>query len=94
MITLPAGNWNVYIDSDTAGTTALRSVSDEISVEPISALVLIKEPTRVAVEGDHEEATVVPAGATHKVTKGIIAGLLVLGAGVAAFLGLRGGKKK
>ncbi len=93
-ITLPAGNWNVYIDSDTAGTTALRSVSDEISVEPISALVLIKEPTRVAVEGDHEEATVVPAGATHKVTKGIIAGLLVLGAGVAAFLGLRGRKKK
>lgn len=41
-ITLPEGNWDIYINGEDAGTTALGSVKGTISVDPISAMVLIK----------------------------------------------------
>ena len=42
-VSLPQGNWNVYIDGKTAGTTVLRTVSGNICVDAISAAVLVKE---------------------------------------------------
>ena len=39
-ITLPEGKWKVYIDGEKAGTKALRTVSETVTVEPISAMVL------------------------------------------------------
>ncbi|MBO5098221.1 MAG: type I pullulanase [Agathobacter sp.] len=42
-ITLPEGNWNVYVNADNAGTTVLGTVSGTITVEAISALVLVQE---------------------------------------------------
>ena len=41
-VALPEGAWNVCINADTAGTKALSTISGSISVEPISALVLVK----------------------------------------------------
>lgn len=41
-VALPEGTWNVCINADTAGTKALSTVSGSVSVEPISALVLVK----------------------------------------------------
>lgn len=41
-VALPEGAWNVCINADTAGTKALSTVSGSVSVEPISALVLVK----------------------------------------------------
>lgn len=40
-ITLPDGNWDVYITAEKAGTQPLDTVCGTISVEPISALVLV-----------------------------------------------------
>ena len=42
-VTLPAGGWNVYIDGQQAGTSALRSAQDEVTVDGISAMVLIND---------------------------------------------------
>ncbi len=41
-ITLPEGKWSVYVDADKAGTKALRTVKGEVTVEPVSALILVK----------------------------------------------------
>lgn len=42
-ITLPDGTWDVYINHEKAGTEVLTTITDgKASVEPISALVLVK----------------------------------------------------
>lgn len=43
-ITLPEGNWNIYINGEDAGTTKLGTASGEITVDAISAVVLVQEP--------------------------------------------------
>jgi pullulanase len=60
-VALPEGNWNVYIDAKDAGTTALRSVQGTVSVDPISAMVLIREDNVVA----EPEETTAPTEATE-----------------------------
>ena len=48
-VNLPEGNWNVYINGEKAGVQALASVSDgSVEVEPVSALVLVKESAAAA----------------------------------------------
>jgi pullulanase len=43
-VTLPEGNWNVYVKGNQAGIRVLESVDRGfVRVEPISALVLVKE---------------------------------------------------
>ena len=41
-ISLPEGSWNVYINGEKAGTDAIENVSGTATVDPISALVLIR----------------------------------------------------
>lgn len=41
-VKLPDGNWNVYIKDDKAGITSLETVSKEVTVSPISCMVLAK----------------------------------------------------
>ena len=40
-VTLPEGKWDVYIDGVKAGTTVLRTVEGSVTVEAISAMVLV-----------------------------------------------------
>ena len=42
-ITLPEGNWNVYINAENAGTEVLDTVSGTVTVDAISAMVLVQE---------------------------------------------------
>ena len=42
-ITLPAGSWNLVIANDIAGTKTLKSIKGQVTVPPISAVVLVKE---------------------------------------------------
>ena len=42
-MSLPEGNWNVYITGEVSGVEALASVEGAVSVDPISAMVLVKE---------------------------------------------------
>ena len=57
-VSLPEGNWNVYVNGEKAGTTALASISSgSAAVAPVSALVLVKEDNVVAPEeGADQEA--------------------------------------
>ena len=42
MMDLPAGNWHICIHDKQAGTEAISTVSQKISVPPIGAMVLVK----------------------------------------------------
>ena len=41
-ITLPEGNWNVYVKGTKAGTEVIETVSGTLTVDPVSAVVLVK----------------------------------------------------
>ncbi len=69
-MTLPEGTWNVCINGQQAGTEVLATAEGTISVDGISAMVL--------VQGDTE------AGSGALSTVLIIAGVALLGAGGAA----------
>ena len=43
-VTLPEGNWNIYINGEDAGTEKLGSASGEVTVDGITAMVLVQEP--------------------------------------------------
>jgi pullulanase len=99
-ITLPDGDWNVYINSEKAGTTPLETISGEATVGAVSALVLVKE-TGVTVSAD---ASVTETGSTGEAASDTasnpqapvlvlicIAAVAVL---VAAVFGVRASKKK
>jgi pullulanase len=40
---LPEGKWTVYINGEDAGTTPLGTAEGSVSVDPISAMVLVKD---------------------------------------------------
>lgn len=54
-IKLPEGNWNIYINGEKAGTEVLGSVSGTATVDPISALVLVKEAAPAGAESASAE---------------------------------------
>ena len=41
-VTLPEGEWNICVNAENAGTASLGTAQGEVTVEPISALVLVK----------------------------------------------------
>ncbi len=94
-MTLPEGNWNAYIDGKKAGTTALYSVSGTAKVEPLSALVLIKEDTVVEEPASDDEPSVSeePIERTdtgETVQKKGVSGLLIGGLAAAAAIVVAG----
>ena len=42
-VTLPDGAWDVCVNADHAGTDTLTTVAGSVSVEPISAMVLVNK---------------------------------------------------
>lgn len=65
-ITLPEGDWNVYVNAEAAGTKALATISGETTVSGISALVLVKEDGVVVEENTEENASMENAGADNE----------------------------
>jgi len=69
-VALPEGNWNIYINGEVAGTTALGSYQGQVKVAPISAMVLLLEndtvlptpedPTEAPTEAPTEVPTEAP----------------------------------
>ncbi|MBR2421261.1 MAG: type I pullulanase [Oscillospiraceae bacterium] len=45
-VALPEGKWDVYVDADRAGVEVLDTAETEVSVAPISAMVLMKQPVQ------------------------------------------------
>ena len=42
-VTLPEGKWTIYVNGENAGTTALGTAEGSVSVDAISAMVLVNE---------------------------------------------------
>ncbi len=87
-VALPEGKWNVYVNGEQAGTQALATISDGSAVvEPVSAMVLVKEDAPVSGQG----AAGTDAAADGGGSTGLIAGIAVVvvlafGGGVFAVL--------
>jgi pullulanase len=43
-VPLPCGKWQVVVNAEKAGTVALETVETQVTLSPISAMVLIKNP--------------------------------------------------
>ena len=94
-VALPAGNWNVYVKDDKAGTEVLESVETTATVSPISAMILVQESADNASSTNdtsdaNNTAEVVdgeaPASTSSNVTVVVVAVIaVVLVAGVAVF---------
>lgn len=52
-VTLPDGEWDVYVDAEHAGTEVLDTVSGEVKVDAISAMVLVQEKATSGTCGDN-----------------------------------------
>ena len=56
-VTLPEGSWNVYINGEKAGTEILDTITGgSATVEPISAMVLVRESGAAAVSDEDADA--------------------------------------
>ena len=69
-VTLPEGEWNVYVNKDAAGTEILATVSGEVKVEGTSAMIMVlaqkgedptEQPTEEPTEAPSEDATTAPS---------------------------------
>ena len=53
-VSVPEGEWNVYVKDNQAGTKIIETVSnDTVSVNPISTLVLVQEDVKEAISTDN-----------------------------------------
>ena len=96
-IPLPEGAWDVYVNGEKAGTEVLATITDgKASVEPISALVLVKSDSASsaadadnAAQGETAETQSAPAesndatSASSGNSTGIIVGVVVAALAVA-----------
>jgi pullulanase len=93
-VSLPEGAWDVCINADTAGTEAITTIAGSATVEPISAMVLVKSDKEVAEISDASDTTAAEENHTEALTEentgtnpvavvlGIIAAVAVAGAAV------------
>ena len=85
-VSLPDGKWNVYINAEQAGTEVIETItSGEVSVSPISAMVLVRESGSAAASA---------GGSTGSPVKFIIIGAVAVIAIAAVIIFLNRKKKQ
>ena len=93
-VPLPEGNWNVYINGEKAGIQALASITDGSAVvEPVSAMVLVKEDAAVVSVQEPADTTEEGNGMNTGLVVGIAAAAVAVCAG-AVFVTTRNKQKK
>ena len=75
-VTLPDGKWNIYINGEDAGNSVLATAQGEVSVEPISAMVLVKENAPAVEQGGFHPGFLLP----------VLAAVIAMGAVSVAML--------
>ncbi len=73
-VDLPDGEWNVYVNADAAGTEILDTVEGTVTVEAISAMVLVRESAEAVAD---TELTDGAEDASSSLSTGLIAGIVV-----------------
>ncbi len=85
-VTLPAGEWTVYVNALDAGTTALANVSGTVSVDALSALVLVQDGVIAGTNSGNSTNTGNTGSDVEEIDNtGIIIGIIV---GVVAAIAL------
>ena len=87
---LPEGEWTIYINGDDAGTTPLGTASSTVEVDPISAMVLVKEsaPQSPTVENNPQQSANENVSVNPIVSR-IIVGVLIGGIAIAVIVILK-----
>ena len=75
VVQLPAGKWDVCADGETAGNTVIGTAVGAIPVEPISAVILVKEEKKAEMKADNSRKIALGALAAAA-AGGILAALL------------------
>lgn len=92
-VTLPEGNWNVYVNGEKAGTQALASLSgSSAEVAPVSAMVLVKEDASVVSNPAPADAEAQSGGPSTGLVVGIVIAVVLICAG-AVFVVIKSKKK-
>ena len=93
-VALPEGNWNVYINGEKAGTQPLAGITNGSAVvEPVSAMVLVKEDAAAAPVTEPADTAAEGNGGST----GLVVGIAVAAAAVcggAVFAATRNKSKK
>ena len=84
-VTLPEGQWTIYINGQDAGTTPLGIAENTVAVEPISAMVLVKAPAAPAPTEPADDVTEPDEPAGDKLI-GVVIAVAAVVTGVAAIL--------
>ncbi|MBQ7346242.1 MAG: type I pullulanase [Oscillospiraceae bacterium] len=92
-VTLPEGNWTVYVNGEKAGTEVLDVVSGTVQVDALSALILVNDGASVPDKGDSGSSDSATTTEEAPNNTWVIIGIVV---GVIAIIGLAivGIKKK
>lgn len=86
-VTLPEGNWDVYINGEKAGTEVLETISGTATVDPISALILVKsdkasqeDQTEASTDADTSQTEEAEStdNAGNSMPGGVVAGIVVI----------------
>lgn len=77
VLSLPQGNWEVYVTGEKAGTESITTVKDEVTVAPISAVVLMKYHGSKAVneKGNTTGVVLLAAFLAVVVAAGVVVGI-------------------
>ena len=95
-VTLPEGSWDIYINGEDAGTEIIATAEGSVTVEPISAMVLVQEEAPVPETEPVTETT--PAAEELPESTGFNGGMIAILAAViaalcAVFIALKNRKK-
>ena len=93
-VTLPEGNWNVYVNGQQAGLKVLASVEGTVSVEGISAMVLIREAAPEVIPQETAPAEQAQGNSGKVNVPAILGGAAAAAAAVAAVAYVLKKKKK
>ena len=95
VVTLPEGKWDIYVNADQAGTEVLGTAEGTVTVETVSAMVLVKTPERtqssIGIIGGADGPTAIFV--TGSPVSTIVLAMLVIAAVVAVVI-VRKKKKK
>ena len=102
VVKLPEGEWTVYVNADKAGTEPLATVTGEVSVETVSACLLVKEQDdmQITVSNGEESSVGIIGGADGPTAifvstspSGIVSTVLLIAGAVAIVKFLKKRKK-
>ena len=96
-ITLPDGTWNVYINGEKAGTQILETITNgTVTVEPISAMVLVRESKGNTASADNSNGAVPSDAQRSDMSAGkiaLIVAVVLAGIALAGYFGFKARKK-